>query len=104
MKHNQIRGSIVVSISARHAEDPGSTPGRGVYKIMLRGFPGKNQRKLLKIGEKAFLAGSYPSSCPSCPALHIASMKQNQIRGSIVVSISARHAEDPGSVPGRGVT
>jgi hypothetical protein len=26
-----------------------------------------------------------------------------QIRGSIVVSISARHAEDPGSIPGRGV-
>ena len=28
--HTQIRGSIVVSISARHAEDPGSIPGRGV--------------------------------------------------------------------------
>ena len=27
----QIRGSIVVSISARHAEDPGSIPGRGVF-------------------------------------------------------------------------
>ena len=27
----------------------------------------------------------------------------NQIRGSIVVSISACHAEDPGSIPGRGV-
>ena len=25
------RGSIVVSISACHAEDPGSIPGRGVY-------------------------------------------------------------------------
>ena len=25
----QVRGSIVVSISARHAEDPGSNPGRG---------------------------------------------------------------------------
>ena len=25
-----------------------------------------------------------------------------QIRGSIVVSISACHAEDPGSIPGRG--
>ena len=24
-------------------------------------------------------------------------------RGSIVVSISARHAEDPGSIPGRGI-
>ena len=27
----QIRGSIVVSISARHAEDPGSIPGRGEF-------------------------------------------------------------------------
>ena len=26
-----------------------------------------------------------------------------QIRGSIVVSISACHAEDPGSIPGHGV-
>ena len=26
-----------------------------------------------------------------------------QMRGSIVVSISACHAEDPGSIPGRGV-
>ena len=29
--------------------------------------------------------------------------KQLQFRGSIVVSISACHAEDPGSIPGRGV-
>ena len=29
----QIRDSIVVSISARHAEDPGSIPGRGVVCI-----------------------------------------------------------------------
>ena len=28
----QVRGSIVVSISARHAEDPGSIPGRGVLR------------------------------------------------------------------------
>ena len=27
-----------------------------------------------------------------------------QIRGRIVVSISACHAEDPGSIPGRGVS
>ena len=31
MRDNRFRGSIVVSISARHAEDPGSIPGRGVY-------------------------------------------------------------------------
>ena len=28
----QIRGSIVVSISACHADDPGSIPGRGVFQ------------------------------------------------------------------------
>ena len=26
-----------------------------------------------------------------------------RVRGSVVVSISACHAEDPGSIPGRGV-
>ena len=26
----------------------------------------------------------------------------SRVRGSIVVSISARHADDPGSIPGRG--
>ena len=31
-------------------------------------------------------------------------LAQNHLRGSIVVSISARHAEDPGSIPGRGVS
>ena len=30
-------------------------------------------------------------------------IRSEQIRGSIVVSISACHAEDPGSIPGRGV-
>ena len=30
---HQIRGSIVVSISACHAEDPGSIPGRGVFPM-----------------------------------------------------------------------
>ena len=29
----QFRGSIVVSISGCHAEDPGSTPGRGVVSL-----------------------------------------------------------------------
>ena len=29
----QIRGSIVVSISACHADDPGSIPGRGVFQV-----------------------------------------------------------------------
>ena len=31
------------------------------------------------------------------------SRNRTTFRGSIVVSISARHAEDPGSIPGRGV-
>ena len=31
-------------------------------------------------------------------------LAQNHVRGSIVVSISARHAEDPGAIPGRGVS
>ena len=33
----------------------------------------------------------------------VARVNDKQIRGSIVVSISACHAEDPGSIPGRGV-
>ena len=33
----------------------------------------------------------------------VSSLSDDQIRGSIVVSISARHAEDPGSIPGRGI-
>jgi hypothetical protein len=39
-------------------------------------------------------------------SLHQASERArgSTIRGSIVVSISARHAEDPGSIPGRGVS
>ena len=34
---------------------------------------------------------------------HRVTQIRGQIRGSIVVSISACHAEDPGSIPGRGV-
>ena len=33
--YNHIRGSIVVSISACHAEDLGSIPGRGVWSYLL---------------------------------------------------------------------
>ena len=33
----QIRGSIVVSISACHAEDPGSIPGRGMFAYLVCG-------------------------------------------------------------------
>ena len=34
----QFRGSIVVSISACHAEDPGSIPGRGVFASLSMRF------------------------------------------------------------------
>ena len=43
-----------------------------------------------------FLGTSQRGEVPMFPLWH-------QIRGSIVVSISACHAEDPGSIPGRGV-
>ena len=33
-----IRDSIVVSISACHADDPGSIPGRGVFDIIYFDF------------------------------------------------------------------
>ena len=33
---SRIRDSIVVSISACHAEDPGSIPGRGIYFFFVR--------------------------------------------------------------------
>ena len=40
----------------------------------------------------------------SCSCGHIsASGAISEVRGSIVVSISACHAEDPGSIPGRGI-
>ena len=40
-------------------------------------------------------------SCASC-RVDTLLMSNSQIRGSIVVSISACHAEGPGSIPGRG--
>ena len=36
-KSSQIRDSIVVSISACHAENPGSIPGRGDYHDVVDG-------------------------------------------------------------------
>ena len=44
----QIRGSIVVSISACHAEDPGSIPGRGVlYSVVVRSLGALASKDLL---------------------------------------------------------
>ncbi len=40
---------------------------------------------------------------PTLKLVMIMMWAERQIRDSIVVSISARHAEDPGSIPGRGV-
>ena len=39
----QFRGGIVVSISAYHAEDPGSIPGRGVSSSQRCRFVGQVQ-------------------------------------------------------------
>ena len=44
----RFRGSIVVSISARHAEDPGSIPGRGAFNSMARHLAGH-----MRIGARA---------------------------------------------------
>ena len=39
----QIRGSIMVSISACHADDPGSIPGRGVFQLHIRISPQRQE-------------------------------------------------------------
>ena len=167
MRQNKmfIRGSIVVSISACHAEDPGSIPGRGgvstapltIKQIQLSALgmqwqvPGLStimlrlrqypvylcpyHRKYICLSRKKkgawFIPSRGGSQRPWCafdvlqlpatarqqaPALPIKGhepsrkscldkpmlQKFMRIRGSIVVSISACHAEDPGSIPGRG--
>ena len=58
--------------------------GRGLL------LPHMNICVLLDLGKNTFFFG-----------VHSANWVM-QIRGSIVVSISVRHAEDPGSIPGRG--
>ena len=54
----QIRGSIVVSISACHAEDPGSIPGRGVF-----GFPCCKETSLCV---RCNLQGHVACTCSIC--------------------------------------
>ena len=163
----QVRGSIVVSISACHAEDPGSIPGRGAActdrahhngQLLMR--PGLGQRvpcfwvcppssavlgrrrwpQNRTKGQQARAERDGPRPAQICrsrcswplgpraaaplmgprhqwgrsPWAHAAAISseiqtktgrsRQQVRGSIVVSISARHAEDPGSIPGRGAT
>ena len=102
----------MVSISARRAEDLGSIPGRGVYAPTLRpgmrlGHPSPGACGCMRAKQ---LEGANACAGQRCsPAERRRSPPQifwpslsYQIRGSIVVSISARHAEDPGSIPGRG--
>ena len=52
LHHRQIRGSIVVSISACHAEDPGSIPGRGVSY----GFPDCSDQTNLCVYHLTFIS------------------------------------------------
>ena len=103
----------MVSISARHAEDPGSIPGCGVFAPVAR-MPCLSPWLLLLHPMRILMPSPNrmaprhadrlipPFLRPSFPALYPLLIASVQIRGSIVVSISACHAEDPGSIPGRG--
>ena len=53
----QIRGSIVVSTSACHAEDPGSIPGRGVVSFKTSGMRASatSQHRSLCKNNQAFM-------------------------------------------------
>ena len=74
MLHNQIRGSIVVSISACHAEDPGSIPGRGVSAFKKLGpqiarhvlSKWRLLCVLLSIPVSGFWGQLDAQACPSC--------------------------------------
>jgi hypothetical protein len=74
---HQIRGSIVFSISAGHAEDPGSIPGRGVFYSghvackSLHAKQGNDQRRRLDIAS-ACPRGS-PAHPPASPPIRAAS-------------------------------
>ena len=103
---NHFRGSIAVNISARHAEDLGSIPGRGVLSS-----PGLAAAMAVHLARLAATANAYilvhrPPVYHGAwtPGFNATSAKSTILRGSIVVSISARHAEDPGSIPGRGAS
>ena len=102
----------------------GSSPTSGMLKnsaivIASKTIPSsaRGKRKQNKKKEKKTVCGLVPGAsfqeqndCPSLLdgdheklAIYILEATDLQIRGSIVVSISACHAEDPGSIPGRGV-
>ena len=97
----------------------GSSPTSGMLKnsaiaIASKTIPSSARGKRKKIKN---VCGLVPGAsfqeqndCPSLLdgdheklAIYILEATDLQIRGSIVVSISACHAEDPGSIPGRGV-
>ena len=75
------RCSIVVSIPACHAGDPGSIPGNGVL-IWWNVF---NRRRV------------------ALASVFYGNFVVTKSRRSIVVSIPACHAGDPASIPGNGV-
>ena len=59
-------------------------------------------RERLGSGDALGLATQAKLTVAVLLAVNRRGMLRKQIRGSIVVSISACHAEDPGSIPGRG--
>ena len=94
----------------------GSSPASGMLKNSAIVIASKTIPSSAR-GKKKTVCGLVPGAsfqeqndCPSLLdgdheklAIYILEATDLQIRGSIVVSISACHAEDPGSIPGRGV-
>ena len=118
-----IRGSIVASIPACHAGVPGSIPGRGVFipeelcsaVASIQRHPQLRRQEELRTalpGEKNKLIycalgwlGWLPGLAAGFFCFVNTDLRLNStIRGSIVASISACHADDPGTIPGRGVS
>ena len=86
-----IRGSIVVSISACHAEDPGSIPGRGGALLATEAGTGRARRRASVARVTARTV-----TCLADSALRAKS------RCNMPAGTPARHAKIPGSIPGRG--
>ena len=67
----QIRGSIVVSISACHAEDPGSIPGCGGFCPTDCDFPNANSSmRIASSRHQCHTIGHEQNSNASQPAVH----------------------------------
>ena len=84
-------GSIVVSISACHAEDPGSIPGRGGALLATEAGTGRALRRASVARVTARTV-----TCLADSALRAKS------RCNMPAGTPARHAKIPGSIPGRG--